>query len=76
MTQGDRDTTIQSFKKKEFPILVATDVAGEGRVDAIDSSPPYTRQHVAQRFVAENYGTPNPPKLAMSILHLESKYQF
>lgn len=28
MTQGDRDTVTSSFKKKEFPILVATDVAG------------------------------------------------
>ena len=29
MSQGDRDTIITNFKKKEFPILVATDVAGE-----------------------------------------------
>ena len=29
MSQGDRDKVITTFKKKEFPILVATDVAGE-----------------------------------------------
>ena len=29
MSQGDRDSVIGSFKKKEFPTLVATDVAGE-----------------------------------------------
>jgi ATP-dependent RNA helicase DDX42 len=29
MTQGDRDSVITAFKKKEFPTLVATDVAGE-----------------------------------------------
>ncbi len=28
MGQGDRDTVISSFKRKEFPVLVATDVAG------------------------------------------------
>ncbi|XP_064401844.1 ATP-dependent RNA helicase DDX42-like [Halichondria panicea] len=30
MAQGDRDTTISSFKRKEFPILIATDVASRG----------------------------------------------
>ena len=29
MSQGDRDKVITTFKKKEFPILVATDVAGK-----------------------------------------------
>lgn len=29
MTQGSRDDVITAFKRKEFPILVATDVAGE-----------------------------------------------
>ena len=29
MTQGDRDTVITAFKKREFPTLVATDVAGQ-----------------------------------------------
>ena len=29
MTQGDRDSVISKFKKKEFPTLVATDVAGK-----------------------------------------------
>ena len=28
MAQGDRDNVITAFKKKEFPILIATDVAG------------------------------------------------
>lgn len=28
MGQGDRDEVIVGFKKKMFPILVATDVAG------------------------------------------------
>ena len=28
MAQGDRDNVIMSFKRKEIPILVATDVAG------------------------------------------------
>ena len=28
MTQGDRDSVITAFKKKEFPTMVATDVAG------------------------------------------------
>ena len=28
MAQGDRDKVIGDFKKKQFPILVATDVAG------------------------------------------------
>ena len=28
MGQGDRDDVISGFKKKAFPILVATDVAG------------------------------------------------
>ena len=28
MSQGDRDSVITAFKKKEFPTLVATDVAG------------------------------------------------
>ncbi len=28
MGQGDRDDVIVGFKKKAFPILVATDVAG------------------------------------------------
>ena len=28
MTQGDRDDVITAFRRKEFPILVATDVAG------------------------------------------------
>lgn len=28
MAQGERDDVITAFKKKEFPILVATDVAG------------------------------------------------
>ena len=31
MTQGDRDSVITKFKKKEFPTLVATDVAGKWR---------------------------------------------
>ena len=29
MSQGDRDQVIMAFKKKEFPTLVASDVAGE-----------------------------------------------
>ena len=29
MGQGDRDEVITSFKKQVFPILVATDVAGQ-----------------------------------------------
>ena len=29
MGQGDRDDVITGFKKKAFPILVATDVAGK-----------------------------------------------
>jgi len=29
MTQGSRDDIIVGFKQKKFPILVATDVAGE-----------------------------------------------
>lgn len=29
MTQGDRDSVIGAFKKRDFPTLVATDVAGE-----------------------------------------------
>ena len=29
MTQGDRDKVITAFKKKDFPTLVATDVAGK-----------------------------------------------
>lgn len=29
MTQGCRDDVITAFRRKEFPILVATDVAGE-----------------------------------------------
>lgn len=28
MTQGSRDDVITAFRRKEFPILVATDVAG------------------------------------------------
>ena len=28
MTQGGRDDVITAFRRKEFPILVATDVAG------------------------------------------------
>lgn len=28
MSQGDRDSVIGKFKRKEFPTLVATDVAG------------------------------------------------
>ena len=29
MTQGNRDDVITAFRRKEFPILVATDVAGK-----------------------------------------------
>lgn len=32
MTQGSRDDVITAFRRKEFPILVATDIAGEQRV--------------------------------------------
>ena len=28
MSQGDRDDVITSFKRREFPVLVASDVAG------------------------------------------------
>lgn len=29
MSQGERDEVITNFKKKAFPVLVATDVAGK-----------------------------------------------
>lgn len=38
MSQGDRDQVIMAFKKKEFPTLVATDVAGMMSYDVIIKS--------------------------------------
>ena len=41
MTQGDRDDVITAFKRKELPILVATDVAG-GFPHTLTPSHPHT----------------------------------
>ena len=32
MTQGGRDDVITAFRRKEFPILVATDIAGHSSI--------------------------------------------
>lgn len=57
ITQAQRDVTINHFRKKQFQVLIATDVAARGiDVSDIDLVVQYRPPHDAGEFEAATFG--------------------